>query len=134
MATVTNPEQGASSPESIPPLEPGDRLSRSEFERRYEAMPQLKKAELIEGVVYMPSPVRFRRHSRPHAVLVTWLGFYMAHTPGVEAGDNSTARLDLDNEPQPDALLLIDPACGGQARISEDDYIQSAPELVGEIA
>jgi len=49
---------------TVPPLEPGDRLSRSEFERRYAAMPQLKKAELIEGVVYMPSPVRFRRHSR----------------------------------------------------------------------
>src|SRR3989442_5306630 len=130
MSTVTRPGQcGAPPPEPIPPLEPGDRLSRSEFERRYEAMPQLKKAELIEGVVYMPSPVRFRRHSRPHADFITWLGFYRAHTPGVEAADNSTARLDLDNEPQPDAILLIDPAYGGQARISEDDYIESAPEL-----
>jgi Uma2 family endonuclease len=118
----------------IPPLEPGDRLSRAEFERRYEAMPELKKAELIEGVVYMPSPVRFRRHSRPHAHFISWLGVYEAHTPGTEVGDNSTARLDLDNEHQPDALLLIDPACGGQARISQDDYVESAPELAGEIA
>jgi len=120
--------------EQIPPLEPGDRLSRSEFERRYEAMPELNKAELIEGVVYMPSPVRYRRHGRPHARMITWLGVYESVTPGVETADNSTARLDLDNEPQPDAMLLIDPARGGQARISDDDYVQSAPELVAEIA
>jgi hypothetical protein len=49
-------------------------------------------------------------------------------------GDNSTVRLDLDNEPQPDAVMIIDPARGGQARVSADDYIEGAPELVGEIA
>ncbi|MFN4259992.1 MAG: Uma2 family endonuclease [Gemmataceae bacterium] len=115
-------------------LEPGDKLTRAEFERRYEAMPQLKKAELIEGVVYMPSPVRHHRHSRPHFQLITWMGTYEAATPGVQGGDNGTTRLDLDNEPQPDAYLLIDPACGGQARISEDDYVENAPELVAEVA
>jgi Uma2 family endonuclease len=135
MVRQRNSEQGALPVTSdIPPLEPGDRLSRDEFERRYEAMPQLKKAELIEGVVYMPWPVRFRRHGQPHVDLITWLGVYRAGTPGVMAGDNSTARLDLDNEPQPDALLMIDPSCGGQARISDDDYVEDAPELVGEIA
>lgn len=122
------------SSEQIPPLEPGDRLTRTEFERRYEAMPQLPKAELIEGVVHMPSPIRFRRHGRPHAHLVGWLAQYESGTPGVETGDNSTTRLDLDNEPQPDVVLLIDPARGGQVRISEDDYIEAAPELVAEIA
>jgi Uma2 family endonuclease len=122
------------SPEPIPPLEPGDRLTRPEFERRYDAMPQLRKAELIEGVVYMPSPVRFHHHGRPHALLMGWLIHYEAETPGVLTADNSTARLDLDNEPQPDAVLLIDPACGGQTRISEDDYIEDAPELVAEVA
>ncbi len=122
------------SPKHVPPLEPGDRLTRAEFERRYEAMPQQSKAELIEGVVHMPSPVRFRRHGRPHAHLVGWLVQYESGTPGVETGDNSTTRLDLDNEPQPDAVLLIDPARGGQARISEDDYIEEAPELVVEVA
>ena len=120
--------------ETILPLEPGDRLTREEFERRYDAMPRLKKAELIEGVVYMPSPVRHHRHSRPHFRLITWLGFYEAATPGVQGGDNGTARLDMDNEPQPDAYLLIDPACGGQARISADDYVELAPELVAEVA
>jgi Uma2 family endonuclease len=121
-------------PERPLPLEPGDRLTRDEFERRYDAMPGLKKAELIEGVVYMPSPVRHQRHSNPHFNLITWLGTYAAVTPGVEGGDNGTARLDLDNEPQPDALLLIRPECGGQARISTDDYIENAPELVAEVA
>src|SRR5215472_16033211 len=116
------------------PLEPGDRLTRPEFERRYDAMPHLRKAELIEGVVHMPSPVRYRRHGRPHALLMGWLIHYEAATPGVETADNSTARLDLDNEPQPDAVLLIDPARGGQARISADDYIENAPELVAEVA
>lgn len=117
----------------VPILEPGDRLSREEFERRYDASPELKKAELIEGVVYMPSAVRLRRHGLPHFQLVTWLGTYQASTPGVLGGDNSSARLDLDNEPQPDAMLLIDSESGGQSRISDDDYVENAPELVGEV-
>ncbi|MEI7683790.1 MAG: Uma2 family endonuclease [Planctomycetota bacterium] len=119
---------------TIPPLEAGDRLTRAEFEKRYEAMPGVRKAELIEGIVYMPSPVRIRRHGRPQLHLITWLGTYESMTPGVIGGDNATARLDLDNEPQPDALLMIDPALGGQASISADDYIEKAPELVGEIS
>ena len=118
----------------VPPLENGDRLTRDEFERRYEAMPHLKKAELIEGIVYVPSPVRYRHHGAPHAHLISWLGQYAAGTPGVEVSDNSTVRLDLDNEPQPDALLLIDPACGGQTCFSTDDYIEGSPELVAEVA
>lgn len=116
------------------PLENGDRLSRHEFERRLQAMPQVKKAELIEGIVYMPAALRFRSHSRPHALLIAWLSDYWLATPGVELGDNPTVRLDLDNEPQPDAVLLIDERAGGQSRLSEDDYIEGAPELVAEIA
>jgi Uma2 family endonuclease len=115
-------------------LENGDRLTRVEFERRYDAMPKLKKAELIEGVVYLPSPVRHRQHGAPHAHLIGWLGQYAANMPGVEVGDNSSVRLDLDNEPQPDALLLIDPARGGQTHISDDGIIEGAPELVAEVA
>jgi Uma2 family endonuclease len=118
----------------IPPLESGDRLSRHEFERRYTAMPHLKKAELIEGVVYVSSPLRFKSHGQPHGDLIIWLGTYKVSTPGVELGDNATVRLDLDNEPQPDVLLLIDEKLGGQAKISEDDYIEGAPELVAEVA
>src|SRR5205807_4784861 len=109
MASANLPRQSKRPPEPIPPLEPGDRLTRDEFERRYDAMPQLKKAELIEGVVYIPSPVRWGQHAGPHADLIAWLGVYRASTPGVGVGDNSTVRLDLDNEPQPDALVLVDP-------------------------
>jgi Uma2 family endonuclease len=135
MTTVKNMSALAEpSVEKIPPLESGDRLTRSEFERRYEAMSRLKKAELIEGVVYVPSPVRLSLHSRPHIHMASWLATYEARTPGTMAGDNATVRLDLDNEPQPDLMLLVDPARGGQARISDDDYVEGAPELVAEIA
>ncbi len=118
----------------IPPLENGDHLTREEFERRYEAMPELKKAELIEGVVHMPSPLRWNHHARPNKYTTSWLGLYEAHTPGVQGGANATVRLDLDNEFQPDDLLLIDPARGGQAQISEDDYVVNGPEFVAEIS
>jgi Uma2 family endonuclease len=97
-------------------------------------MPHVKKAELIEGIVYVPSPVRQQWHGRPHGQLMTWLGVYEAGTPGVEMGDNSTIRLDLDNEPQPDALLLIAPDRGGQTQIDADGYIAGAPEFVAEVA
>jgi Uma2 family endonuclease len=120
--------------EAGPLLEPGDRLSRDEFERRYERMPHIKKAELIEGIVYMPSPIRFQKHAEPHNYLGTWLGTYSSETLGVRCGDNSTVRLDLDNEPQPDLVLIKLPPKSGQARISEDDYIDGAPELAVEIA
>ncbi len=131
---ITTSPLRAASPEAVPPLENGDVLTRVEFERRYEAMPHLKKAELIEGVVYVPSPVRHSYHGHQHAHLMNWLGHYEAHTPGVEVSGNATVRLDLDNEPQPDVLLFIDPACGGQARIDADGYIEGAPELVAEVA
>lgn len=124
---VTTPKQLL----SIPPLENGDRLSRFEFERRYQAMPNLKKAELVEGVVYMAAALRIRSHGEPHGDLVTWLGTYKAFTPGVVLGIEPTVRLDLENEPQPDAVLLVP---GRQARIGEDDYIEGAPELVVEVA
>src|SRR2546421_914423 len=115
-------------------LEPGDRLTREEFERRYNQLRHLKKAELIEGTVYMPSPVRAHRHAEPHSQLGGWLSVYVSETPGVKCFDNSTVRLDLDNEPQPDLVLMKLPAKGGQARISEDDFIEGAPELAVEIA
>ncbi len=117
-----------------PPLESGDRLTRHEFERRYDAMPHIKKAELIEGVVYMASPVRCESHAQPHSRIMTWLGVYWAATPGIQLADNATVRLDADNEVQPDALLRLEPQQGGNSRISEGDYIEGAPELIVEIA
>lgn len=152
MATTSTQRPASSGTPSetpaIPPLRNGDRLTAAEFERRYDAMPHLKKAELIEGIVYIPSPdfypdegstdmaspVSFRRHARPHFRLITWLGLYCESTPGVEGGDNGSLRLDTDNMPQPDAFLIILPECGGQARISDDDFVVGAPELVAEVA
>ena len=121
--------------ERIPPLQTGDRLSRVEFERRYHAMPQKYKCELIEGIVYvMGPPVSDPGHSLPHFRFITWLGTYEAHTPGTAGGDNGTIRLDLDNEPQPDTFLRILPEYGGQTRDTDDKYIEGAPELIAEIA
>ncbi|MDG4596618.1 MAG: Uma2 family endonuclease [Candidatus Contendobacter sp.] len=115
-------------------LENGDRLTRQEFERRYHAMPRLKKAELIEGVVFMPSPLHFERHAKPHALIMGWLAVYCAATPGVDLADNATLRLDADNEFQPDALLRLPESAGGNSRISRDDYLEGAPELIVEVA
>ena len=117
-----------------PPLENGDRLTRDEFERRYDAMPDLKKAELIKGVVYMGSPVRFGKHGEPHARLLTWLGTYAAFTEGVRFAGSATVRLDWDTEPQPDALLRVEPEGRANSRITADDYVEGAPEFVAEIS
>jgi Uma2 family endonuclease len=117
----------------IPPLVAGDRLTRDEFERRYAAMPNLKKAELIEGIVYMPSPVSVD-HGSPHARMMMWLGVYEALTPGVMAFDNTTVRLGSTSEPQPDGMLRIVDSVGGQSQVSADRYIEGAPELSVEVA
>ncbi|HZN40224.1 MAG TPA: Uma2 family endonuclease [Planctomycetota bacterium] len=118
----------------VPVLNAGDKLTRDEFERRYAAMPDLKKAELIEGVVYMGSPVSLLRHGQPHHVLSTWLGIYLMETPGLLSGDNSTLLLDLDNEAQPDLLLCLPAAIGGRSRITANGYLEGPPELVIEVA
>jgi Uma2 family endonuclease len=117
----------------VQPLESGDRLGAVEFLRRYEAMPDVKKAELIEGTVYMPSPVRLV-HAAPDALIQTWLGSYAARTPGTQAAGNVTVRLDPENVPQPDALLRILPECGGQTRLDEAGYLFGPPELIVEVA
>lgn len=119
--------------QAIPPLEQGDRLTRVEFERRYEAMRDLKKAELIDGRVYMPSPVK-PPHGRPHARMTGWLMIFEAATPGVAASTNTTVRFDGDNEPQPDVLLAIEPSYGGQSHVDEGGYLTGSPELLIEIA
>src|SRR5256885_8346970 len=100
---ISNDAARSSSP---PALEPHDHLSREEFERRYEAMPHLKKAELLKGIVYVPSPVSLVRHGEPHMLLGSLLGQYKMATPGVRGGDNSTVRLGPEDEPQPDVLLM----------------------------
>jgi len=132
-SAVAEPRVDGSTRDPVPELVGGDRLRRVEFRRRYEAMPGLKKAELIEGVVYLPSPVRLALHGRPHGRLMGWLGTYEAETPGVECADNATLRLDNDNEPQPDALLRILPEHGGLSS-TDDDYLMGPVELVAEVS
>jgi Uma2 family endonuclease len=124
---------GAAAPR-VPLLQNGDRLTRAEFERRYSAMPNLKHAELIEGIVYMPSPVRLTHHGEPHAQLISWTGYYASKTSGVRFGDNATSRLDEDNEPQPDVMLLLPAGAGSSAYVDDDGYVSGAPDLVCEVA
>jgi len=118
----------------LEPLENGESLTAPEFMRRYEAMKDVKKVELIEGTVYMPSPVRFSVHSLPDSLIQTWLGTYCADTPGTQAGANGTVRLDLENVPQPDAALRITEECGGSSHLDRKGYLTGPPELVVEIA
>lgn len=134
MASVIHEPRGKSKEsQRIPPLVNGDRLSRGEFERRYAAMPKVKKAELIEGIVYMPPPVS-DDHSSSQLDLATVFGTYRMATPGVGGGDNGTIKFDIDNELQPDGFLRILEKCGGQSRVDADGYIDGAPELVGEVS
>src|ERR1051325_4981915 len=87
-----------------PPLQNGDRLSSHEFLRRYEAMPEIKKAELVQGVVYMGSPVS-TEHGEPDGLIQGWFAVYAANTPGVKFYTNVTVILGPSNTPQPDACL-----------------------------
>jgi len=115
------------------PLENGDHLTREEFERRYQAMPNVK-AELIEGVVYMASPVTQWKHGGPHGKLAALVVFYSAGTPGVEFGLESSLKLGPRNEPQPDALLFVLPSHGGKAQFDNQGYFISCPDWAGEVA
>lgn len=118
----------------IPPLENGDRLTREEFHRRYEAMPENIKTELINGVVYILPPVRVEKHGKPHSRIIGCLFNYYVATPGIEAADNSTLRLDFNGEPQPDAMLWISEDYGGNAFVTDTDYLEGSPELIVEIS
>jgi len=131
MTTLAQPRSTTAT--RLPPLQGGDHLSVAEFRRRYEAMPGVK-AELIQGVVYMSSPVSLEYHGSPQADLIGWLVQYKAFTPGVDAGDNSTVRdIDVESEPQPDGLLRIKPAFGGQSQTNAG-YVYGPPELAAEIS
>lgn len=117
-------------PAPITVLENGDRLHRQEFERIYTAS-QIKKAELIEGIVHLASPLRHTYHGQPHSQIIGWLITYQAQRTGLAVSIEATVRLDEENELQPDAILF---RLGGNAQVDEDDYISGTPELVVEIA
>jgi Uma2 family endonuclease len=119
-------------PVSPPPLRDGDRLTSDEFLRRWEAMPDLKRAELIDGIVYMPSPISLN-HGDFQNPLCGWLHIYTASTPGCRAGTEATWVMGKRDVPQPDIALRILPETGGQSRV-EGEYGAGAPELVVEVA
>jgi Uma2 family endonuclease len=115
---------------AVPPLESGDRLSRREFHDRYCLHPEIKKAELIDGVVYVSSPVSLD-HAIPHGIVVGWLDRYARRRRNVHMADNVTVFLPGDAEVQPDACLWRE---GGNARATPEGYLEGAPELVVEVA
>ena len=114
------------------PLEAGQRMDRATFHARYEAMPPGIKAELIGGVVYMPSPLKMR-HARFDSLAQFWLGSYRHHTPGTDVLGNASTALDDLGEPQPDVQLRILPECGGQSS-DFGGIVGGAPEFVLEVA
>src|SRR5579884_1465448 len=112
-------------------FEPGDRMTRDEFLKLWEQMPDLKFAELIDGVVYMPSPVSFD-HSVLDGDFQLLLRFYALHTPGCQCVPNATWMM-LDSAPQPDIALRILSEYGGRTSVS-GKYIAGPPELAVEIS
>jgi Uma2 family endonuclease len=122
---------GASS--APPPLENGDRLTLREFIRRYEAMPHVKKAELIGGTVFMGAAVRLNYHGRPHGWLGNIVTTYAMRT-GLDFADNATVELDPDNAPQPDLFIYLPSEAGGRAHENEHGYLEGPPDFIAEIA
>jgi Uma2 family endonuclease len=120
--------------EGPPVLESGDRLTRDEFHLRYCARPDIRRAELIMGVVFVSSPTRARQHGAPHGLVVAWLGAIVARTPGLRLAVEGTVYLDEFSEVQPDACLYWDPPRAGAGRLNEDGYFEGPPLLVAEVA
>jgi hypothetical protein len=115
---------------ATPMLVNGDNLTRDEFIRRWEQMPGIKRAELIGGIVYMPSPLS-TDHGETDFDVTGWLCFYKAMTPGCIGGSNVTSYI-LDDCPQPDVNLRIAPECGGRSYV-EDKYLADSPEMLTEV-
>lgn len=122
-----------SRPTSLPPLENGDHLDQQTFHARYEAMPEGCRAELIGGIVHMPSP-RKVPHGKAQQLVVRWLGEYAEATPGTDALLNNTQILGPDSEPEPDACLFVLPEYGGQVYADKDEYLNGPPELIVEVS
>ena len=121
-----------SRPVTPPALESGMRLTGDEFDRRYELTAESFRAELVQGVVYVASPVRIDEHANPDSWMAAWVANYSVTHPGMQSGTNATVRLSPDDHVQPDALLRK--WSEGGSRIADDGYIDGAPELAVEIA
>lgn len=139
MSTINTPTSGYSLPlaaaptSAIPPLVTGDCMNRAEFRRRWEAMPHIKHAELIEGIVFMAAALRHRQHGEPHGIVFGWLDRYLEAVPGLAGGLDASVGLDDLNEPQPDAYLFLPPGMGTVV-VTPEGYLEGPPELVAEVS
>lgn len=133
-ALLEAPVSRAGARRKVPPLENGDRLTSAEFLRRYEAMPELKKAELIDGYVHLMFPLSAESHAEPDGILHLWLGTYALRVPGLKFYPNPTLLLDADNTPQPDSVLCTNPRPGHRVWFKGKGFLCGRPELVCEIA
>jgi len=119
--------------DSVPLLENGDRMKQPEFHRRYKEYSDHVRCELVGGIVYLASPLRYT-HATYSVRVGTLLDLYAIATPGVEAAENATTILGAESEPQPDLMLRIVQQCGGQSKVDPEEYVTGAPELLAEVA
>ncbi len=118
---------------TLPQLGNGDQLDQKTFHARHQAMPEDCRAELIGGIVYLPSPQKVP-HGKAQQLAVRWLDEYADATPGTDALANNTQILGPDSEPEPDACLFIMPEYGGQVFVDHDQYLNGSPELIVEVS
>jgi Uma2 family endonuclease len=131
MSTATPPRPTTAAP-AVPALVEGQRLDQPTFHERYEAMPPGTRAELINGVVWMPSPLG-PAHAEAHVPPLVWLSYYEENTPGVRALDNPSTAMGPRSEPQPDAMLRILPEYGGRTQ-TDRRFVRGVPELIVEVS
>jgi Uma2 family endonuclease len=130
MALTNGDNRMSISSPTLPELKAGDNLTREDFVERCEGKSELKIAELIGGIVYMPSPLS-AEHAETDSDVQLWLGNYAVGTPGCKAGVNATWYM-LADAPQPDAHLRIVEEYGGSSRLV-GNFLHGAPELAAEI-
>ncbi|MBC7856239.1 MAG: Uma2 family endonuclease [Pirellulaceae bacterium] len=134
MSAIAHPARENSVALHVPRLENGDHLTREEFNRRWDAMPDLQRAELIEGVVFMGAALRHKQHGDPHRRFIGWMDRYAAYTPGIDGGIAGSVEMDDWNEPQPDCYLFLPPALGSKVVVTDEGYLAGAPDLIAEIS
>jgi hypothetical protein len=119
---------------SLLPLENGENLHSPAFLRRYESMPDVKKVELVEGTVFLPSPVRADLHGEPNGLMQIWMVTYAYKDGQCAFYPGTTLLLDVENVVEPDAILCSPPRKGGRVWLNAKGYLCGAPELICEVA
>jgi hypothetical protein len=103
-------------------FEAGDHMGREEFLARWEEMPDLKRAELIDSSL---------EHGDREILILLWAGTYGSQLGRVQALPNTTWMMEK-SAPQPDVALRIRPEFGGQSR-NVDKFAGGAPEFAAEV-